>query len=311
MKQRIGTWWKFQTTADFETLTKIPAKLDFLSVAADAGKVPTDFVIKCQRRGWEVLHLIDRNSGAYDSEEAAAETVESIVGIALDGGFNGIDLDYEAQPAELRPAFSAFIERLSKALGNAKLKFSICVGYYKYKPGPYANFIDPEVVGKFCDEVRVMCYDQYFSPGKGLEPFDRLDCQGIGPTSSTPWARRVMEYWGTCVPKEKLIMGLPAYSTDYDARPNGRGRHLYSSLPPANNWECDKSWLWFEQVNVYRYFDESGAPRIFYASDADSTRAHLETASELGITGISFWEGRSVSPAMWEATSNWRDSGAG
>jgi spore germination protein YaaH len=194
-----------------------------------------------------------------------------------------------------------------KALGK---KLSICVGYYAHNHDtpPHHGFIDPDAVERSCDEVRVMCYDQYFAPGKGREPFDRLDCQAIGATSTQPWARTAMQHWAKSISHEKLVMGLPAYSNDYDATPRGFGRHFYTSVPPANNWIVDRTWLWFDKVNLYRYLDEQGAPHIFYASDAESTRAHLETAAAQGISAISFWHGRSVSEAMWQEARQWRDA---
>ena len=309
MKRRIGTWWKYQTPGDIEILKDLRRDLDFISVACDGPHFSKDFVRNCQDIGLEVLHLIDRTAGAYDSNEAAGETIDSIVAYAKEYGFNGVDLDYEAQPSATRAEYAAFMEALSERLHEEGLKLSICVGYYfsTHAHPPDHGFIDPVAVGKYCDEVRVMCYDQYFSPGKGVAPFDRLDCQGFGPTSSKPWAATAMGHWARYVPLEKLVMGLPAYSTDYDARPSGCGRHIYAPVPPANSWEYDKSWLWYESVNMYRYYDETGGPRIFYASDADSTRAHLDTAVSMNISAITFWEGHSVSPSMWQALEEWKN----
>ncbi len=52
--------------------------------------------------------------------------------------------------------------------------------------------------------VRVMCYDMYSLSGSA-----------VGPVSMQPWAKDAMQYWMRHVPREKLIMGLPAYSGDF------------------------------------------------------------------------------------------------
>jgi spore germination protein YaaH len=260
--------------------------------------------------GWEVIQLVDHRSGTYRTPEEVTATVNRMMDVSDKLGFDGIDLDYEFQPPELREGFTSLMEQLGTRLKAQGKKLSICVGYYPHthETPPNHGFIDAEAVGRVCDEVRIMCYDQYFGPAKGQEPFDRPDCQGIGPSSTQPWARNVMQHWLKYVPAEKLVMGLPAYSNDYVALAGGGGRHIYSSVPPANNWLTDKSWLWYDKINVYRYYDEKGEPHIFYANDEDSTRAHLETASDLNISTISFWQARSVSPGMWQASREWRSA---
>ena len=40
-------------------------------------------------------------------------------------------------------------------------------------------------------------------------------------------------------------------------------------------------------------------------SDADSTRAYLETLNELEVSGISFWTYNGVSPATWQMVRKW------
>jgi len=138
--------------------------------------------------------------------------------------------------------------------------------------------------------VRAMCYDMYYAPGKGNEELmDRGDCQGNSPTSTFPWAREAMQFWLKYVPSEKLIMGLPAHSNDYDLAPNGKGAQIETPKPDSSAAKVfDKTWLPYEQINMYRYLDEQDHLHIFYASDTQSTVAHLETVNDLNIGGISF-----------------------
>ena len=42
----------------------------------------------------------------------------------------------------------------------------------------------------------------------------------MGPASTQPWAEFSMKWWlAQGIPKEKLVMGIPAYSNDYSALP--------------------------------------------------------------------------------------------
>jgi len=52
------------------------------------------------------------------------------------------------------------------------------------------------VVGETNDVVRVMNYDMYYVGGRGIAAIAaRPDCEGMGPTSTTPWAANSMAWW--------------------------------------------------------------------------------------------------------------------
>ena len=75
---------------------------------------------------------------------------------------------------------------------------------------------------------------------------DRGDCAGMGPTSTTPWAEFSMRWWADRVPKEKLVMGLPAYSNDYSALPGwggGNGTQAGVGPPAATEHMCNETAL--------------------------------------------------------------------
>ncbi len=44
---------------------------------------------------------------------------------------------------------------------------------------------------------------------------------------------------------------------------------------------------------------------LFYASDAESTKAHLETVDELKLPGIGFWHFSSVDDGTWTVVKDW------
>ena len=166
-----------------------------------------------------------------------------------------------------------------------------------YRDPPGDTFYDQVVIGQTCDMVRVMCYDMYYAKKKNFS----------GPTSTKQWAKEAMQYWLQYVPPEKLIMGLPAYSNDYDLTPNvWAGKQVYHDKPQVGpEAKVDRRWLYYERVHMYRYLDEKGNIHIFYASDAKSTAAHLKTVDELGITGIAFWYYQAVSDETWQVVREW------
>ena len=115
-----------------------------------------------------------------------------------------------------------------------------------------------------------------------------------------------MRFWATHVPREKLVMGLPAYSRDFRLTANVDIESPYAPLPDVpDGTELQRIWLAYEGINTYRYTDEQGALHLFYASDAAGTKQHLATVDELDIPAIAFWHYGAVVPETWKAVREW------
>ena len=157
------------------------------------------------------------------------------------------------------------------------------------------GWYDAAVIGKTCDRVRVMCYDMISASSTV-----------VGPVSTTPWARDAMRFWMRHVPKERLVMGLPAYSRDFAMTAKREAASVYAAapeLPPGHPARC--LWLPYEAIHQYRYSDTDGVEHVFFASDALSTRYHLRAAEELGLRTVGFWHYDAVPPETWQTVLGW------
>ena len=284
---KLHTWFHYHGE---KSLQKLEPYKDLLTSVSLFGSPDRKFVSQCHGLRLKVYSLVSGPVENIATSEKAGKTIDAYLEKCRALGLDGIDLDYENLPAKYRGAYGAFIKTLSAKLHDAGKKISICVAY---SPGmiqasPDPGFYDPGVIAKHCDLVRVMCYDKHLAS----QP-------GHGPTSTAPWARSAMKYWLQHIPREKLVMGLPAYSNDYDIRPGGRGRQVDRASPDTTA-PIKPHWRPFEKINVYRYTDKAGNPRVFYASDSMSTQAHLETARQLDLGGFGFWHHLAVAPDTWK-----------
>lgn len=305
-RRQVATWIVYSQEKGFDRIQRYADIIDSLSVF---GNPPREFTDRCHSLGIVVYRAVSGNKSAFETPAQARATLDNYLKYCRDDGYDGIDLDFEHLDPALQDRYSEFLRLVSAELHKEGKKLSHCVGFYpgmEQKP-PRKIFYDPKVVAETCDMIRVMCYDLYWAPGRGDPKMAaRADTQGIGPTSNHPWARDAMRFWLANAPREKLIMGLPAYSNDYALSPTGRGKQVYNSVPasPAGR-PAQKAWLWYERLPVYVYYEPDGTPHIFYASDAESTRAHLETVDELDLPGIGFWHFSSVDEPTWEAVRGW------
>lgn len=306
-EKKVFPWLVYQDGMTFQDIEPVKEIINSISVF---GNPPKSFIDECHRNNIEVYHAVGGNEENISTPEKIKALVDGYVDDCEANGYDGIDMDFEHLSPDVQATYTGFLELASQKLHAAGKKLSHCVGFY---PALYENentklFHDPEVLARTCDLVRVMCYDMYFAPGIGNpELKDRDDCMGVGPTSNFAWTKEAMSFWIKHIPKDRLVMALPAYSNDYAVTGGIKGRQIYQSvpdsvcgvLPPA-------TWLCYEKVNMYLYDSTDGNRHLFYASDAKSTATLLELADELEIPQIGFWHFSSVDPQMWDVTEKWK-----
>lgn len=303
--RRIATWFVYENPQSIELLRP---RARFLSSISVCGGADAAFIRQCHELGIKVHLLVGGHDGkAFATAEARRELIAGYVQRCRDTGADGIDLDFESLDRECRGAYSLLLGEAAEALHAAGKQLSMCVSYvmctWRSNKEPAADaeanidggWYDPVVLGQKCDLVRVMCYDM-ISPSS----------TAVGPVSSAAWARDAMTYWGRFVPREKLVMGLPAYSRDYAMNGKRETGSLYRAtpdVPEGHPLQC--LWMPYEAIHQYRYNAPDGVEHVFFASDVASTQAHLQTAAALGLSQIGFWHYGAVPAETWAVVEAW------
>jgi spore germination protein YaaH len=145
---------------------------------------------------------------------------DAIAALAKAQNFDGIDIDYENKPSKIKPYFSLFIEGLANRL-HAEKKVLTCsieprspaADIWTTPPDPLPYSDDYTVLNKYCDEIRVMAYDQgtidlTLDADKGSSTL-------YAPVADPDWVVRVLRNMlGTINPK-KVMLGIPTYGYEY------------------------------------------------------------------------------------------------
>lgn len=155
------------------------------------------------------------------SNTAARQAHEdAITALATSQKFDGIDIDYENKLTQVKPYFSLFIEGLANRLHAAK-KILTCsieprspatdIWVTPPNPLPYAD--DYTVLNKYCDEIRVMAYDQgtidlTLDATKG-------DHTLYAPVADPAWVARVIQNTLKTINPKKIMLGIPTYGYEY------------------------------------------------------------------------------------------------
>lgn len=173
---------------------------------------------------WSDTNSIDK---VLRDPKLRAAHVDGIVAMVENGGFDGVDIDYEGKKAETKPYFSAFLKELYAAMGK---KFVMCTieartpvdsRYLSTPPKDAMNFANDLVaINKYCDRVRLMTYDQQFVDLKLAKAAgDKI----YTPVADPAWITKVVTLMKKDIKLSKLVIGIATYGYDYQAIPNGEG----------------------------------------------------------------------------------------
>lgn len=171
--------------------------------------------------------------------------VKEIVDLVKKNKWDGIDMDYENKLAETKPYFSAFLTELGLALRKEKKKL-ICTieprtpAESRYATTSkevlskveYAN--DYKIIGKVCDQVRIMAYDQG-ADDKDLVNLNQTGGNYYRPVADIDWVEKITTLAMRDISAKKIVLGIPTYGYKYEILPAvGTSSQKYSRIGSMN-----------------------------------------------------------------------------
>ena len=145
----------------------------------------------------------------------------NIVSMVKAEKFDGVDVDYEDKSAATKPYFSLFINGLSSKL-HAAGKTLICTiegrtpvdSRFSVAPKDLTYANDYAAINKYCDEVRIMAYDQgtidlKLDAAKGSSSL-------YMPVADPDWVEKVIQETTPTISRNKIMLGVPTYGYIYE-----------------------------------------------------------------------------------------------
>ena len=199
-----------------------------------------------------------KNRAFYDNPKAQARWIEELVELVAEEGFDGVNVDVESLPADLVPAYGAWVGRLRGALLERLPEARVSVATQANQRGAAMAAV---AVAAGADRVFLMGYDYHWpgsQPGASA-PIERID----GEERDLVWS--LDRYAALGVPAERTILGLPLYGVTWPVSGPGLGA-------PA----LGRGDTWVPRLNLRIFEDESFEPTYdstesveFYAVPAD------------------------------------------
>jgi spore germination protein YaaH len=282
-----------------------------------------------------IYNLLSSTTARQAEEDNVATLVKS-------NKFDGIDIDFESMSTSTRPYYSLFIKGLAQRLHPAGEKLTCTVVPREPASEVYVvipkNLVYPEdytVLNKYCDEVRLMAYDQETSDLK-LNASKGGDGTLYAPTADPDWVTKVVKYAVQYISPKKIMLGIPTYGYEYEVSWDNN----------VTTYQRVRSWDFFDAMNRADSLDitpvrnnagelsftftsstylstslaltsyvsstqpavlkthNPNASTTFYASfpDATSELQKVALAKKYGLRGVMFFKmDGDIDPAIWNS----------
>ena len=146
---------------------------------------------------------------------------DSVAALVKAEGFDGIDIDFESMLPATKPYYSLFVQGLAirlhprnKTLACTVVPRTPVSSLYASDPLPPVTYAeDYAALNKYCDEVRIMAYDQ------GTIDVKLNASKGNGtlyaPTADPAWVEKVIKNTIATISPKKVMLGIPTYGYEY------------------------------------------------------------------------------------------------
>ncbi len=269
----------------YKSVTSFTSSINAVSAARfeinDKGEV-TGTLPNSELLPFDKAHNIRTYAGVYDSagngfDGKLAHTamvtnkdkmIASLVTLAKDGGYDGLNLDFEALDVADRDAYTAFVTALATKLHaeGLTLVLSVPAKPADDKTDDWSYPFDYAAIGKVADLLQLMTYDQ-----------NGPDWSDPGPVAGADWVESCLAYATSVVDPSKLLMGLGAYGYDWDLTAHKKTGTYPSSFVA---WTKFSDWLTVPGA-VEHWNDTSLSPSVTYTLKGHKHEAWFENTKSI------------------------------
>ncbi|WP_425449440.1 glycosyl hydrolase family 18 protein [Dethiothermospora halolimnae] len=281
----------------------------WFSIVSESGYVVNNSDIKYVKdahdKGYKVWALInngfdpDLTHKLLLNEDGKKRAINQIVTYASIYNLDGINIDFENVYYKDKDRLTAFIKDLTGALKEQNLIVSIDTTVPSGSLN-WSKFYDRESLGKIVDYVMVMTYDEHWASSPKS-----------GSVASIDWVSRGIEKSLKYIPNEKLIMGIPFYTREWEETEDNSGNIKVTSkalsMETVKNRikEYDSEVIWLDDIGQhYTEYKKDGKKYRIWIEDSKSVDLKARLVHKYNLAGVGLWRKGFEEEEVWTVLNN-------
>lgn len=265
---------------------------------ASVNRGSAGYVETAHKQGYHVWALVsngfnkDRTRKFFTSATAQNAFIARLLAYAKIYGFDGINVDFESVDNADAQRLTAFVKRLTAYARTMGLTMSIDV----MVPTNWSKCYERKALSQIVDYVAVMTYDEHWRTSPKA-----------GSTASLPWVQRGLLNTQAQVPANKLLLGIPFYTREWEETRGAGGKVSVKSKTMAmasadariQETGATKTWLGGTGQNYFQYVSGDKTYKV-WMEDESSIKLRMDLMKKHNLAGAAFWRKGFERPEVWE-----------
>lgn len=303
----------YKVTPD-KSMEKSPAGLDIISptwfsIVDGQGtiesKADISYIQWAHNNNLAVWALINNNFDPdithefLSSSETRDKIIRQILMYAELFRLDGINIDFENVYFEDKDLLVQFVRELTPILHEAGIVVSMDVTSKSTSPN-WSLCYDRKELGKVVDYMILMAYDEHWA----TSPVS-------GSVASIGWVKQGIVTLLEDVPPEKVILGLPFYTREWEETPTENGnitvksRALSMTQAKQILKQNDTHMSWDEKAGQnFAYYTKGDKVYKIWLEDEKSIKLKAALVKKYDLAGAAAWRKGFEEPKIWEVLYN-------
>ena len=261
-------------------------------------KYSKDYYERAKSYGYQIWPIITNGLDKEDfnkkevtsqimNDEQKRETlIKNIVKVIKDNKLDGINIDFEGMEEEDKYMYTQFLRELYPMVKQTGAKLSVDIYF--------TNYIDRKGVGKACDYVMLMGYDQRGNWSNEAGSISEID-----------WVEKNVKSLieDSNIPSSKIILGVPFYTRLWEIDANGDISTTVCSMKGSQEFIQEhglETQVDEESGQHYVELQEEDKTYKLWIEDAYSISKRADTVLNYNLAGITAWQKGFETPDIWQ-----------
>ncbi len=255
------------------------------------------YVRAAHDRGYRVWALVTNSFNKARTTKFLADGaaqnrfIAQLLACARIYGFDGINVDFEGVDNGDASRLTAFVKKLATAARTMGLTISIDI----MVPSNWSKCYERPALSNIVDYVAVMTYDEHWRTAPKA-----------GSTASLPWVTAKLKDTLADIPAEKLLLGIPLYTREWEETKAKNGKISVKSKTLAmvsadlamQAAGAQQRWLPQAGQNYFEYVSADKTYKV-WVEDAYSITLRMELVQKNKLAGAAFWRKGFEKPEIW------------